>query len=148
MSDDLGPLAKTSHRFREMAHWSTICICRTCVHEPSAPGHPFPPLPFFILSLELIIVSRSSPFLENFIHSTYPNTNLPPLWQVIYQEAVRGHHLLFNRHDVEQFDREPSSLDKGAELQIPEEVETIVLHIVECSDLQSMVRVKIGRAHV
>lgn len=100
-----------------------------------------PLLPVPSLPLELIIVSRPSPFLENFIHSAYPETNLPPLWQVIYQEAVRGHHLLFNRHDVEQFDQELVPLEKSAELQIPDEVETIVLHIVECADLQSMVKV-------
>jgi hypothetical protein len=87
-------------------------------------------------------VSRtSSPFLENFIQNSYPDTNLPPLWQIIYQEAVRGHHILFNRLDVERYDRELSPLPSNFNLDIPEEVELIVLHLVECPDLQSMVRV-------
>ena len=37
------------------------------------------------------------------IQSNYPGLNLPPLWQVIYQEAVRGHHLLFRKVDIERF---------------------------------------------
>lgn len=82
----------------------------------------------------------SSPLLENFLHAAYPETNLPPLWQVIYQEAVRGNHLLFKRSDVENFDNQLTFTDHGTDLHIPEEVEYLVLNILSCPDLQSMVR--------
>lgn len=109
--------------------------------NPQVHGLFMPHLLFSYLPLEPFSVSRSSPYLENFLSSAYPDTNLPPLWQVIYQEAVRGHHLLFNRQDVERFDREINVLDKIADIVIPDEVETIVVEIVECPDLQSMVKV-------
>lgn len=87
---------------------------------------------------------RPSPFLENFIQSNYADNlgvNLPPLWQVIYQEAIRGHHLLFSPADVQRFDRDAETTDAGIDTEFTEELELVALRLVECSELQAMVNV-------
>ena len=76
---------------------------------------------------------------ESLLTHTSPLSSLPPLWEVIYQEAVRGHHLLFKRSDVERFDNE----DCGTyweDAELSDELEIIVLKLVGCADLQAMVK--------
>lgn len=87
---------------------------------------------------------RPSPFLENFIQSNYADNlgvNLPPLWQVIYQEAIRGHHLLFRPSDVQRFERDAENNDAVIDTEFTEELELVALKLVECADLQAMVNV-------
>ena len=87
---------------------------------------------------------RPSPFLENFIQSNYADTvgvNLPPLWQVIYQEAIRGHHLLFRPSDVELFERDADNHDTSFDSEFTEELELIALRLVQSAELQDMVNV-------
>jgi hypothetical protein len=90
----------------------------------------------------------SSPLPEHFIHSQFygAGMDLPPLWQVIYQEAMRGHHLLFKRPDAERYDAELSrdSADSWASETLSDELELIVLKIIGCSELKDMVRVVDG----
>ncbi len=40
---------------------------------------------------------------ENLILQLYPESPLPFCWQVVYQEAMRNHHLLFATQDVQDF---------------------------------------------
>lgn len=83
----------------------------------------------------------STPFLENFIHQNYPGVGLPPLWEVIYQEAIRGHHLLFRKDEVEKFDSELCGTDAGFDQAFSDEIEGIVVAVVEAADLQGMIDV-------
>ncbi len=85
----------------------------------------------------------SSAILESFIHANYPGMNLPPLWQVIYQEAIRGHHLLFRRTDVDQFDADmrSESAEMWASEALSDELEIIVLKLIGSSELKDMVGV-------
>ena len=73
---------------------------------------------------------------ENILLETYFNTPLPPLWEVIYQEAIRGHHLLFSKRDVDAFEtgstREPMTESSA------DEVTELIMDLAHCSDLQSM----------
>jgi len=39
---------------------------------------------------------------ERFLKSN-PASELPPTWQVIYQEGIRGNHILFSPADLERF---------------------------------------------
>lgn len=84
---------------------------------------------------------NQSQVLESFIQQNYPGVALPPLWQVIYQEAIRGHHLLFRRIDVERFDAQSSEEPAWGDHEISDELEMIVLRLVGSPDLQAMVRI-------
>jgi hypothetical protein len=77
---------------------------------------------------------------ENFFQTLYPASALPPLWEVIYQEAVRGHHLLFNRRDVELFDTVAESEAMYDDV-LSAEIEIVVLKVMACSELGDMVKV-------
>lgn len=83
---------------------------------------------------------------EGFFQTLYPASNLPPLWEVIYQEAVRGHHLLFRREDVEQFD---AIIEQEAvyDDMLTDEIEMIVLKVMACSELNEMVKLIDSQAH-
>ncbi len=86
----------------------------------------------------------ASPFLESFIHASYPGTNLPPLWQVIYQEAIRGHHLLFRPVDVARFEASAVGLGQSEawlDQSITDDLETIVVQVIGCADLQGMINI-------
>ncbi len=46
---------------------------------------------------------------ENLIADSYHTQDLlPPLWQVIYQEAIRANHIIFHAEDVIRFNEETS----------------------------------------
>lgn len=87
----------------------------------------------------------SSPLSEAFIQSQFYGSglDLPPLWQVIYQEAMRGHHLLFNRQDAERYETElmHESAEMWASEAMTDELEMIVLKIIGCAELKDMVKV-------
>ena len=93
----------------------------------------------------------SSPLLENLIQQNYSGVELPPLWQVIYQESIRGHHLLFKRSDVELFD---SLSDSNSDIDYAafSSLEGVVVDIVCCNDLNGMVQIidslTIGQRHL
>jgi len=84
--------------------------------------------------------TQSSAILESFIHSNYPGLNLPPLWQVIYQEAIRGHHLLFRRGDIERYDAAAKASDVWLDQALTDDLEAIVVAVIGAPDLQEMVR--------
>lgn len=92
----------------------------------------------------------SSPLSESFIHSQFygAGMDLPPLWQVIYQEAMRGHHLLFKRHDAERYDADlrRESAELWASEAMSDELEVIVLKVIGCSELKDMVHLVDGLA--
>jgi len=97
------------------------------------------PLPAALESVTAM--SNQSPLLENVIQLSYHSENLPPLWQVIYQEAIRGHHLLFHPTHVERYEIAVNSPSFWLDESLTDELETVVVQIVSCSDLQDMVRV-------
>jgi len=83
---------------------------------------------------------QSASLLENLIQQNYSRTDLPPLWEVIYQEALRGHHLLFKRSDVEDFESSLSS-NQNFDHNLYESLEEIVVSLVSSNDLNTMVRI-------
>jgi hypothetical protein len=67
----------------------------------------------------------------DYLRPDNPPTNLPPLWEVIYQEAIRGNHLLFHRIIA----------DQSAVIPQLDTVEEVVLSLLGCTDLQAMVHI-------
>lgn len=77
--------------------------------------------------------------LESFITSNYASVRLPPLWQVIYYEAIRGHHLLFKRDDVAIFEAENEAI--WSDDLLDEQIERLLLRLIASPDLQSMIKI-------
>jgi hypothetical protein len=90
--------------------------------------------------VESDLMRQSASLLENLIQQNYSRTDLPPLWEVIYQEALRGHHLLFKRSDVEDFESSLSS-NQNFDHNLYESLEEIVVSLVSSNDLNTMVRI-------
>ena len=82
----------------------------------------------------------SSSLFESLIQQNYSETELPPLWQVIYQEAIRGHHLLFKRTDVELFETILMNAHT-ADYSVFESLEEIVVNLVSSNDLNTMIQI-------
>lgn len=47
---------------------------------------------------------KSIPMYENFFESNVPPLPLPMVWRVIYNEAIRGNHILFDTEDLKAID--------------------------------------------
>lgn len=73
--------------------------------------------------------------LEDLTEVFYPQVALPPLWQVIYHEAMRGHHLLFRKALVATPSGEAYLLEKEEQQDY---LVQIVMEILNCPDLKSM----------
>ncbi len=79
--------------------------------------------------------------LENLMEQNYPGMNLPPLWQVIYQESMRGNHLLFQKNDVERYDQATSDHEAWLTEDLASNMEVVALKIIACSELAHMVKI-------
>ena len=85
---------------------------------------------------------QSSAFLESLIQdNNYSGLELPPLWQVIYQESMRGHHLLFRPVDTERYEMLAERDESWSSDELTDEMERIAMRLVACPDLQAMVRI-------
>jgi hypothetical protein len=60
---------------------------------------------------------------------------LPPLWRVIFQEAMRGHHILFPRAIVEMMQEPSALLDIGTP---GKDLEEFCVHLFAAPDLKSI----------
>lgn len=75
----------------------------------------------------------SKNLLEDLTTVFYPDVSLPPLWQVIYHEAMRGNHILFNK------ERLTSNTEKSSEKhQNDESFIIIAMNILSLSNLSEM----------
>ena len=92
-------------------------------------------------TVETVVIMKPSLAFENILTlMSSQGKSLPPLWQVIYYEAVRGHHILFDHLDVveaRQLESKPSQTISAEEL---EQLCESVVTIISCSDLASMRR--------
>jgi hypothetical protein len=77
--------------------------------------------------------------LESFFVSNYHDSNLPPLWQVIYQEAIRGHHLLFRKQDVELFASETRTCTTTIDDSWSDALEPVIMDLLHATELRTMV---------
>lgn len=85
----------------------------------------------------------SSSIRENYFETTYPPLPLPMIWRVIYHEAMRGNHILWERNDLDAIEQKYQT----AEFQMTEEDRNVItkfmVRFLGCSDfreLQAMIR--------
>jgi hypothetical protein len=84
-------------------------------------------------------MSSSSPALfEGLIQNQMQDSRLPPLWQVIYNEGIRGNHILFQRQDVLFFESQPLQLAEFEDSLQTDAMQRIVVQLIACPDLSSM----------
>ena len=48
---------------------------------------------------------------ENYFETAYPPLPVPHIWRVVYQEAMRGQHILWDRDDLVMIEAELGSTD-------------------------------------
>ncbi len=53
----------------------------------------------------------TSGVFENYFETTYPPLPLPAIWRIIYHEAVRGNHILWDQSEIETIDKTIKSPD-------------------------------------
>lgn len=61
-------------------------------------------------------MSESPAVSEGFLQDQLNQSKLPPLWQLIYNEGIRGNHILFKKGDIGKFDEQEASYD-GSSLE-------------------------------
>ena len=89
-------------------------------------------------------MNSAEKILENIILESNRIPWLPPLWELLFQEGMRGNHLVFNKLDANEFKAEIENLghiDLQKELLSNEELEEVTLRLLCCSDLNAMVDV-------
>ena len=55
------------------------------------------------------IKNSSQNIFENYFESNYPPLPLPMIWRVVYHEAVRGNHILWDRVDLDAIEEHVQS---------------------------------------
>lgn len=78
--------------------------------------------------------------LENSMFSIYQNPDfLPPLWRVIYQEAIRGHHVLFDHIPQSSYGARTLTLGRpGAQSGLSENILETIADIIKSSSITEM----------
>jgi hypothetical protein len=56
-------------------------------------------------------VNSSKNIFENYFESNYAPLPLPMIWRVVYHEAVRGNHILWERGDLDAIEAHVQSPD-------------------------------------
>ena len=99
-----------------------------------AQSRPPSPLPRSSFNAPLLLAARKFDPTKLFRNRT------TALWQVIYQEAIRGHHLLFKRADVDLFETIQMNAHT-ADYGVFESLEEIVVDLVSSNDLNTMIQI-------
>jgi hypothetical protein len=83
---------------------------------------------------ELLAMKTLSSLSEDLLMDQYAQPAfLPPLWRVIFQEAMRGHHILFSKSLLQSIEEE-SVIDGEAK----ESLEEFCVHLFAAPDLKSI----------
>ncbi len=61
--------------------------------------------------------NQNSSIYENYFESNFPPLPLPMIWRVVYHEAIRGNHILWDRADLDSIE----NLHQSAELKMSSE---------------------------
>lgn len=69
---------------------------------------------------------------EQYSHPSF----LPPLWRIIFQEAMRGHHLIFPRAVIDAMQEHGAFT--GASQAIPETIEEFCVQLFSAPDLDGI----------
>lgn len=76
---------------------------------------------------------------ENFIQDSFygGDSALPFLWQIIYHEATRANHMLFDREDLEKFDSDQSGFGSPQE-KGGNELSTVMMDLLSCNEIDKI----------
>jgi hypothetical protein len=77
---------------------------------------------------------------EQFLSSN-PTLGLPPTWQVIYQEGIRGNHILFSKDDVSSFRENSDLVDFSDESEISEVVADAAYEVMTAASFPAMTEI-------
>jgi hypothetical protein len=75
---------------------------------------------------------------ESIISEIYQSHALPPLWEVVYQEGIRGNHFLFAQNDLRAFEDALCGQAIIGEGFGTRGVEELVIPILESANLQEI----------
>ena len=75
---------------------------------------------------------------ESIISEIYQSHALPPLWEVVYQEGIRGNHFLFTQDDLRAFEDALCGQALIGEGFGSRGVEELVIPILESANLQEI----------
>jgi hypothetical protein len=79
--------------------------------------------------------------LEKRFLSSNIAAELPPTWQVIYQEGIRGNHILFAENDVQIFQNQMANLiEEGADKEEDKVVDS-AYQVMTAASFESMYEV-------
>ncbi len=78
--------------------------------------------------------------VQSIVKESYQIPWLPPLWEVLYQEGVRGNHLLFSKDDQRYF--QSRDLYKSSTIAdiYSDDLEEIILKLLCCCELSSLIQ--------
>ncbi|SME91637.1 hypothetical protein [Pseudobacteriovorax antillogorgiicola] len=84
-----------------------------------------------------------NPTAENVIAHLYTEPDfLPPLWRVIYQEAVRGHHVLFDHVPHGRYASRTLTISRpGIKTGVSENLQKAVSEILKASSITDMKKI-------
>jgi len=83
---------------------------------------------------ELLAMKTMSSLSEDLLMDQYAQPAfLPPLWRVIFQEAMRGHHILFSKSVLQSI-----SEDTKLNGESKESLEEFCVHLFAAPDLKSI----------
>ncbi len=76
--------------------------------------------------------------IEDLKYTPHPELDLPPLWQVIYHEAIHGNHILFEKELVDFFEKDISKSEHSFSDEQTEHLVTSALILMSTTDFQKM----------
>lgn len=79
--------------------------------------------------------------LEKRFLSSNIAAELPPTWQVIYNEGIRGNHILFAENDIQLFQNQVTDLSDEANQPAESEVVDIAFRVMVASSFEEMYEV-------
>ncbi|MEZ4742838.1 MAG: hypothetical protein R3B45_10390 [Bdellovibrionota bacterium] len=78
--------------------------------------------------------------LEKKLLNSSKLVQLPPTWQVIYEEAIRGNHILFSRIDSQVFKEESFQCWNLSSSELSK-IEEIIFKVLSASTFSEMVEI-------
>jgi hypothetical protein len=84
---------------------------------------------------------------ENYFEVNYPPLPLPMIWRVVYHEAVRGNHILWDQQDIESVNSMVESAKPGSSFSMDDSDKKAITKFMasffstsDFRDLQGMIK--------
>ncbi len=90
--------------------------------------------------VEPLMILALSEIEDQFLSSS-PCGNLPPTWQVIYQEAIRGNHILFSKGDLAAFNENSDLTNLERDLDVASQVSELAYQVLTAPSFPAMTEI-------